>query len=60
MSDDETLEAALDELDDHALQQVVNDALARRRAATPSRSELGLAEARRRFGDNTNSGRSQR
>lgn len=60
MAEGKTLQEALDELDEHALQQVVNDALARRRAATPSRSELGLAEARRRFGDNTNSGGSQR
>lgn len=58
MAEGKTLQEALDELDEHALQQVVNDALARRRGA-PSRAEAGLAEARRRFGDQV-SGGSQR
>ncbi len=58
MADLQALQEALDELDEHELQRLVNDTLARRRI--PGGSEAGLAEARRRFGDDVNSGRSQR
>ncbi len=49
MAEGKTLQEALDELDEHALQQVVNDALARRHGR-PSGKAAGLAEAERRFG----------
>lgn len=59
MTDMQALREALDELDDAALQQMVNDQLARR-SQPSSRAEAGLAEARRRFGDQTNGAGGQR